>query len=340
MRDMLGPTLLVLVGVGDPLTVHWEAPADRCAPADEVRDRLHERLGPRLEEHTRVEVDGRVTAYQDRLRLRLRVTADDEITERELEAPVCEELLDAALLIASLTVGGEPLLSTDPLDPREPPTDPPSEPLLPEPESSESQPEPQPVEPQPVPPPEPAPPPEIPEQPSPTRPLQGSARLGAGAAWGQLPGVGAILTAGAGLNGPRWTTRLDLTYAPRRRALVPGFADRGAFIQAWHVSLDGGLRWPLGTRVHLPATLGVDLGALHGRGFGVLTSSSRAQPWIALAASLGVDVRLTARIGLWAAARLGVPMARPAFEIEGRGTVFRVERVSPRAAAGLMITFQ
>lgn len=337
MRLMLGLSLLVLVGIDDPLTVRWDAPTDRCASADEVRERLRERLGPRLQERARVAVDGVVTLHEDGLRLRLRVTADDERTERELEAPVCGELLDAAVLIASLTVGGEPLASDDEQDPQEPlgavlPE--PSDPQPPEP-PTESEPQPEPT----VTVDAPRPPPEIPERP-PSRLLRGSARLGAGVAWGQLPGVGAIITAGVGLNGPRWVTRLDLTYAPRRRALLPGFEDRGAFIQAWHVSLDGGLRWPLGSRVHLPATVGLDLGALHGRGFGISVSSSRAQPWIAPAVSLGIDVQLTARVGLWVAGRLSVPVARPAFQIEGRGLVYRVSRISPRVAAGFMIAFE
>ncbi|MEM9452932.1 MAG: hypothetical protein AAGF11_02050 [Myxococcota bacterium] len=337
---MLGLALLVLVGADDPLTVRWDAPVDRCVSAAEVERRLRERLGPRLPGRDRVAIAGTVTEHDDGLRLRLRVVVDDEVTERELEAPVCEELLDAAVLIASLTVGTESPLPDPTDDPGVPAEDPTpdsgevgSEPQLPEPTDATESFDP-PASPRSEP-----PPPTIPERNAQRRPWLGAARLGAGVAGGQIPGISAIITAGASLHGSRWITRLDFTYAPRRRALAPDFEDRGAFIQAWHFSLDGGLRWPLGKRVHLPATLGLEIGALHGRGYGVATSTRRAQPWIAPAVSVGIDIRLTARVGLWAAGRLSVPVVRPAFEIEGRGTVFRVERISPRGAAGIMVTW-
>lgn len=350
---MLGLLLLALVGAGDSLTVRWEAPADRCASTDEVRERLLERLGPRIEAHGRVELDGEITPHEGGLRLRLRVVADDEQTERVLEAPVCEELLDAAILITSLTVGGEPLEPEQPPPAPERPEPATAEepPLVPErPEPSVEEPPPAPEQPEPV---ADAPAPEQPEttEPGPEPPdateppprarfLHGAARAGAGAEGGQLPGIGAFVTAGASLHGRRWLARLDLSYAPRRRALLPGFTDRGVLVQAWYVSLDGGLRWPLSSRVHLPATLGLDLGALHGNGFGVPVTTTRAQPWVAPAASLGLDVELVPRVGLWLAGRASVPLVRPAFEIVGRGTAFRVAPAAVRAAAGITINWK
>lgn len=341
---MLELPALVLALVLDPLAVRWEAPAPGCASAAELEARLRARLGARADEGL-VEVEGTVSERDDGLHLRLRIAADARVTERELVAPVCEELVDATVLIASLVV--EERTAAAAMEPV------PEPPLVevPAPET------PAPVEPT------AAVEPETPltyaeatsdapasgetisaaaprSRPS-RRPIvrEGSARLGVGAAGGQLPGVGASILAGASMGGRRWLARADLAYALPRRALVPGFDDRGALLQAWYVSLDGGLRWPLGERVRVPVTLGLDVGALHGRGFGVPTVSTRAQPWLAPALDAGLEARIAERVWLWLGGRASVPLLRPAFAIEGRGTVFRSDRLAWRAAGGVRVTF-
>ena len=339
---MLELSALALALVLEPLSVRWDAPERACASAAELDERLRARLGPRIDQ-ARFEVEGTVTEHEAGLSLRLRIVADDVVLERELMAPVCEELVDATVLIASLALeerarggasGSEP--SSIPAPPDVPVVEEAPPPAVPaelddaegeavaevEPEMLEAEP--------------------LASTPPPWRAVARSSWVsaGAGATGGQLPGIGAVLTAGGGLGGRRWIARASLSYAPRRRALVPGFEDRGALIQAWYVSLDGGLRWPLGTRVRLPVSAGIDVGALHGRGFGVPTTTRRAQPWVAPALELGLEVRVGQRLWLWLAGRASAPLVRPAFAIEGRGTVFRAKEATIRLGGGLVLGFR
>lgn len=347
---MLELCVLALAVVLDPLSLRWDAPAPTCASAVEVEARLRARLGARADQG-RVEVEGSIVEQHDGLRLRLRIVADAQVTERELSAPACAELVDATVLIASLAIEGRSELapSQTPSETPRPEVPRPEIPAPPQPPAPEepSQPAIAPVAVEP--PTDPAPAPittePVPAPPTPARrsrrPLvrEGAVRVGAGAAGGQLPGVGAAILAGASMGGRRWLARVDVAYAPPRRAVVPGFDDRGVLVQAWYVSLDGGLRWSLGERVRVPATLGLDVGALHGRGFGVQDVDRRAQPWLTPALDAGLEVTLARRVALWLGGRLGVPLLRPAFAIEGRGTAFRADRVAWRVAAGALVTF-
>ncbi|MCH9680194.1 MAG: hypothetical protein K0V04_02070 [Deltaproteobacteria bacterium] len=306
----------------DPLHVEWQVDAeiDGCMSAAELETQLRERLGARLADRTRIEVAGAVSVGEGgQLRLRLQVRADDGARQRELQAPDCRALADAAVLITSLTVGGEPVQSTAPpaTTATEPGVVPPVarvEPLPPVESLAEV------------------------DAPAPAASVRGLVGLGAGVAWGQVPSVGAVVDARAAAVGPRWVAQAGLRYAAPRRAFASGFVDRGVVVQAWSVGVQGGVRWPAGDRVRIPTMVGVELGAVHGQGFGIPASRRRAQLWAAPTLDTGVEVWLSRRVGLWAAARLAVPLGRPAFQIVGRGVVFRSQRVSPSGAVGVMIS--
>ncbi len=312
----------------DPLHVDWTVNAEisGCPSETQLETRLRARLGPRLDDRRRIEVTGTLSQGEGTsLHLRLLVVADDETRVRELQGPECEALADAAVLIASLAVGGDPMLEPVDSAPRtEPDVTPPATASDPPPTSSSP-----PIEPlREV---EPSPPPR-------KLGVEGWVALGAGAAWGQVPSVGAVVDARTAAAGPRWVAQIGLRYAAPRRALAPGFDDRGVVVQAWSIGVQGGARWPVGTRVRIPTTIGIELGAVHGRGFGVPTRRRRALPWLAPAVESGVEVWLSRRIALWAQARLAVSLGRPSFQILGRGVVFRSERVSPSGTVGVMIS--
>lgn len=351
MRATLAAVTFIL-GTGSPmLEVEW-AGSEACADRHTLRERIEARVGGRIDPHARLAVRAEIQPLDaGRLRLTVRVDVDEDRTLRTLEAASCEEAEDAVVLIASLAVGAEAAAPVEAAEPEGvPPTVEAAEPAEPKsvPPPVEA------VQPEVVPPPldpaepreapnsiaarSPAPPP---RQPPPTRsPPWGELGIGAGAAWGQIPGVGPLVVTRGALGRPRWLVRLGVGYAPPRRALLEGFDDRGATIQAWYASLEAGPRWSVGERVTIPVTVGLEAGAVHGAGFGVPVTHRAARPWVAGRVAADLHARVTPRFGPWISAELAVPFGRPAFEIVGRAVVFRSAPVTPRVLAGVSMHWQ
>lgn len=84
---------------------------------------------------------------------------------------------------------------------------------------------------------------------------------------------------------------------------------------------------------------GFELGRLSGTGQGVARPETGEALWRALRANLGVTMALGGNTGLLLTGGVAVPLARPAFVLDGSELVYRPSRLAGRFTAGLQIGF-
>lgn len=337
-RPLLIGALPLALGLAGPARagpppIAWEAPPEcptQAAVEAQVAAMLAGSLrapapGTRLQ--FRVDRDER-----GRWRLRGALEGPDGPAERTLTARDCAALAEAAALIAAIAVdpqvvapGEVPVPSDIPAD--APASEPPA--LVPDPPAP-AVPVPEVLSPEPSTPaegPQPASPVDPPDPPArrrrgPGRRLPLAAELGvsAGLGLGALPRPAALLRLHLGLRGPLYRVGARATAWLPREAAAPGHPEVGGrfWLASGGVYACAVLR--AGAVVEVPLCGAFDVGALGGRGIGELASAYSARsPWAGLSVGPGLHITVARRIAVQLAAEGLAVLARPRFEITGRG---------------------
>lgn len=240
--------------------------------------------------------------------------------ERRLGAASCSELVEAAALITAIAVDPDFVPGAAVV-----PTPPPAPPIV----ETPAPPEPAPpvVEPVDEPPPATAPP----RRRRPAALIGVSAGLGLGA----LPAPAGLLRLALGLGGRAWSAAVVQDFWLPREGVVAGSPEVGGRFWLWSAGVRGcGI--PRAGRFAFPLCATIAAGVMTGEGTGAVTVARRQiSPWVAVNAGPGLHVTLTRRIGLLVAAELLVVLARPNFEIRGRGSACCDGRVGGQMTAGI-----
>lgn len=150
-----------------------------------------------------------------------------------------------------------------------------------------------------------------------------------------LPRTGAAVSVTVSVAGRGWRAEVGGLYAPP----VPGGdAEIGGLFQLGAAWLRGCPAWSRG-RFEVPVCLGLQVGAIRGRGRGSLLESKQTAHALWLAGTLGAALawRPHARIGLWLQADAVVALTRPTFVTAGGRPVHESARVGGQALVGLEI---
>jgi hypothetical protein len=174
------------------------------------------------------------------------------------------------------------------------------------------------------------------------RKLQLGLRLGAGLGFARLlPGSHAALDLGLGLEGRLWRVEVAGLWAPPVRGVAASDAGIGGVFRLGAGELRGcampGLR---GRPLVFPLCVGLQLGAMHGRGrgSGLQREQAARSPWIAT--RIGAALRWRprdGRIGLWLGLDAIVALTRPKFVTAGGVLVHEAARIGGQASVGLEI---
>jgi hypothetical protein len=346
-----GPSVPELVSpAADAVSLTWEAP-DGCPDVEAVRRALVGYLGtgPSAEAGAAVRAVARVSRSGGEYRLVLRTQTASGTSVRETTAADCMVIVDATAVIVAIAVDPATVLGRGDAAPK------PVEPSEPEPEPVPSEPEPEPVpsEPEPVDPDEPAPfvAPETPApEPEPQPGVRFGVRVGGGIDYGVLPGLaGGLRLAGAAfgelpgvgrLRRHAWRAELrgDFWF-PRTRIVEEGIGGR---VSLWSVGARG--CWvPQVERVGLefPLCAGLESGAMRGEPVGdrVTNPSPTQRFWIAADGSAGLAWVPRRFIAIVAQAELVVPLVRAGFRV-GDSTVYRAGPPAVRGLVGVEARFR
>ncbi|HXK20479.1 MAG TPA: hypothetical protein VNG33_21865 [Polyangiaceae bacterium] len=173
---------------------------------------------------------------------------------------------------------------------------------------------------------------------SPATSLRAGLRLVGGVGLGQLPGV----TPGAALYGslqfPAFRVELGggAFWGGVARYAAP--ANVGADLQLF-VGAARGCVTPGSGRWLFPICGGVELGLMHGRGFGVETASSTSGLWGGVVIGPAVQFRTTQRLSLWLEADATLTVLRPEFHMRNLETLYAPAPGGSRACAGIEVNF-
>jgi hypothetical protein len=306
---------------GAELTVDApESCVDPVALADEVGDLIGKPLASVTEVDFRIQI---VETKQRRWRLRLdtigqRAAGTDAPAvqgSREIEGATCAELAEAAsvaIAVSVRSVAGE----AGPIQPQPAPPTPA------------------------IPPPPPSAP--VAAPPSLERSNQGTP------SW--RPAIALTLTADTGAL-PSTSVGVELTGSLQHRSL------QLALLATWFGSEDatradhtggtfqlavGGARACFAPRKGRWTPLacgGFELGRLSGTGQGVARPETGDALWRAIRADLGVTMALSGNTGLLLSGGVAVPLARPAFVLDGSEPIYRPSRLAGRFTAGFQVGF-
>lgn len=258
--------------------------------------------------------------------------------QRELGATSCAELVEAAALITAIAV--DPSFADPTVVPAPPPT--PASPAITGAEPPATLPGAPPIATREPPAIVPRAPPATTVRDPPARPsTRPGSRPGAllgvagGLGLGALPAPAGLLRISLGLRGRAWSVALQPELWLPRDGLVAGAPEVGGrfWLAAVGVRGCGILR---AGRLEFPLCAAISVGAMSGRGIGELTAPRRQiSPWVAASAGPGLRVPLTRRLGFTVAADLLVVLARPRFEVPGRGRACCDDPVGGQFTAGL-----
>jgi len=329
-----------------PVELTWEAPQD-CPTADEVRAEIARLLGP--SETSRGTIVARAVVVQEGEAFRLELRAADASAggaggSRSLTGESCRTVADAAALIVALMIdpeavavaqAGSPVVDAPPLAESTPPIPPPAvEPVVP---------------------PSPSPPRAAPEETasglapvpvaattasSPLVRAESPAFVGAGIVGdlGSLPGLAFGPSLHGGLVFGALDLRLRLLFLPPRRSAAE--APPTAAGDLWLFAGGVAVCWtPLRARIELGACGGLEGGVMLGEGSGVTRSVRDGAPWIGPWAVARAAFEVTPWLAASVALEAMVPLNRPAFVIEGVGTIHRAGPVVGRLAPALEVRF-
>ena len=150
---------------------------------------------------------------------------------------------------------------------------------------------------------------------------------------GLLPGIGADVAVRFALFWPAIRVEAAFNYSPRRRVRFSDRPDVGADLSALHGELGVCARPHLRT-VTFPLCVGLEVGAVGGRGRGAAEVTTRFRPYGAAVLAPGVTWAVHANAALVLRVAGVIPFNRPSFEIGGVGSVHVVNRVAIRALVG------
>ena len=144
-------------------------------------------------------------------------------------------------------------------------------------------------QPEPEPPPEPTPPPPPTAEPGPRakgrekREVGAALRAQASAGWGVLPGVGAGVGGAAGLRLGAWRVELGGRYWFTRHAGLDDMPAAGGELRLGAGEVRG-CGSPSVHKLEFPLCVGVEAGAMYGRGVGLAEQRSARRPWLGFSA--------------------------------------------------------
>lgn len=305
-----------------PIELDWNGPVG-CASATQLRDTVAELLGAGASGP--LEATATVEALESGYRLSLVIGRGTNRVVREVEAPTCDELLQAAALIIAVAANPEPVPDeVPPAAPQPPPAAPQGsaawvEPTLPRPPAGP------PASPVPRDEGEPA------KTPPPARAQRSTFSIAPELGLGTF--VTSPLTLGVGGRvGWRmgsWGIDLGTTHWLGRTLSIDDRAEIGLALT--HGSLRG-CGVPRVGRVELPLCGGGAMGIFSARPRrGLEDPRPSTMPWGAFTASAGAAVPLTDRWALALHAEGLVPFLRPAVAVAVRGTTLALYRVPPVA---------
>lgn len=337
--------LLLALAPGDPpeaVELRWVAPGD-CPDAGALRRGAAALLGRPIDPAgaaPRVLVTGAVVREAGGFRLDLELRRGDAVDRRTLRDLRCDTLAESAALIVAAAI--------DP-DHGRPPTLPPEPAPVPEP----APPGPPAAEPVPAASPIAAPtavgpipediPVAAPVPPTPARdPLRGAVRLAGVFDQGSLSApTGGPALALALLRG-RWRVELGALYLAPQVARPAPDRDLGARLSLGSASLRGCAVGRLAARLELAGCGGLEAGALIGQAVGaeVGPARPRANPWLAGLAGAAVSFTPRPRLALVLDLGAAVPLVRPAFTLEGFGTLFKTQPAAFRGVLAVEARFR
>lgn len=309
MRTIL---LSTAVADGAPQIV-WDAPSE-CPSEEDVRTAIEDLVGAPMDAHVkdRLRVEARIRPMDTEWSMHLRIETASGIRSRELTAPSCGKLADIAVVVIAVAIDPVPVQGETALgEDVEPIATQASEPLAREHSAA-------------------AEPPRTTHRET----LQGAITLGGAFGVGALPGpTGAFVGAGA-MVWPRARGELGVTaWVPRTQRWVGTAAETN--VGVWHIDARG-CGVPKVKRIEFPLCLGVELGAMTGRGRGLAHTERRRLPWFALEGSATVIAPVASHLSVFMATRLVVPLLRPGFELDGV-EVHRTSSAAFAATVGLEI---
>jgi hypothetical protein len=320
------------------LRLDWSAPGG-CPNGVEVLERIEALLGARIADlrPEPIAARGSVVAVEAlRFELNLETEQRGQRFVRSMQAPSCAELGDAGALVLALAI--DPALverqarATETKQPETSslPAEPPPPPPAPE-------------VPKVPPPPRDSPPRRVDEPAAeplgPTDAPEWFARLGLLADFGSVSdaSLGPRATVAVGFGAFR--AELGLSWLPPVRSFTARNPDRGGDIDLLAADLDGCFL-PFRGDLELQGCGGVEVGRLHGAGFGTVVERDGSALW--LGASLTLLGRLRATQSLTVVAAGGaifVPQGTE-FTLENVGVVHRVPNVVSRLGLGIEAAFQ
>ncbi|PCC68077.1 hypothetical protein SAMN02745121_04580 [Nannocystis exedens] len=347
-----------IVAAAEPppgLALDWTAPPG-CPDEAEVYARVIRRTGQ--EAADRASLTARATvreAAPGRWALTLELTGATGGGRRELSAPRCDELVEAAALVVAIAVdpraalaGGAGVVPAPPPDvapgagageqgandmsqgagPSEQMVKDMSEGPRAGPDAPDEM-----EAPVADPPPPPAARPAPAEKP---RRVQLGLRAAAGVSFARLlPRPSAAVSLALSLSGKRWRAELGGLYAP---PVTGGTAAIGGLFQAGAVELRG---CPVLRRgaVEVPLCVGLQFGAMEGRGRGtdLVTTTTARSPWLAATVGAAVAWRPRGRVGLWLGADAIAALLRPSFVTAGGVKVHEAARFGGQVLVGVEV---
>jgi hypothetical protein len=324
------------------LSLSWSAPSG-CPSRDAVVGEIRRLLGGSIENprgiSARAEIEARSGGdYQLHIALR----SDQGERMREVEAPTCAELADAAALIIALAIDPNAVANA----PETPPSPASPSPVPSETEATSATPA-------------PAPTPSESPAPPPTSPPWSVASLPSAAPAPPPPrsdihAHAEIACEYGAFRHPSLMGRVGAAYArgPLRLEIMGLFAWAGR-IAALQAPTKGGSFWLAGgglagcyerplDAAGLPggtaaACAGVEVGAMGAAAYGVLLPSANTSPWVAPFAAGLVRWAFRPRVALRLDLAAFVPLVRADFTIDGVGVTHRPGILGARAGAGVEV---
>lgn len=325
---MLVALVLALAAPAPGLSLDWQAPAG-CPDQALVRGRVAGMLGSGAFAAADLTATGRVSAAGEGWRLELSLVRAGGREERTLVDSDCAALADAAALMIAVTI--DPLAGA--VVPQERAAVVPEvvvpEAVVPAERLSVAVPKDR-VEPE--------------EEPArvevlPRRRLGVWLRAGGGVGFTRiLPAVHGALELGLGLEGRGWRVELNGGFAPPVRGTASSQPAIGGSFRLGFAELRGcGVPMLRRAPVAFPLCVGLQLGAMYGRGegSGLLLRQVARSPWVAT--RIGGALRWRPRdswIGLWLALDAIVAITRPSFETGGKVLVHEAARLGGQAMLG------